>query len=1027
MRPIKLTMSAFGPFAGKETVDFDALGRSGLFLITGNTGAGKTSIFDGLTFALYGRTSGSDRENSGLRSDFADSKTPTYALLTFEHRGEEYTVRRSPSYMREKKSGKGLTEEKSSAELLYPDGRTVRDVQNVTNAIVELLGIDYNQYKQLVMLAQNEFRELLLAEGEDRIKIFRRVFDTEKYSDIQDELKKRNSECADSMEHQRALLTEHFKDITTETQEDADEIKRILSQDVYPSDRLMQSINESQTQRRASIGKLKKEQKKANEAVSAYATEIERGNAKNESIRLLAEARRQYAMLMADSTENEKLRARVELIARTRGAVAASRNEEISLNGLSELLKRKAQSTLAETEKALAEATVRYENAVVTEEQIKTLEKRVHTLQALLVKWAEVKQKQTEIAQARLDADTKRKVLEDTAKSLERAQSSVDEAEKAMQFIDSEEKALAACQAAGTEAKQKRDLLAKVTDGIERRASTRKELKEVQALCGEADVEYSRSNQAYTEAERLYLAEQAGILAEKLADGAPCPVCGSLDHPDKAVRAEHVPDEAEVKRLKEECETARKALADVSSKASRLKGALEQLDSEISTSLISLQIENESEVSEALKRIDVRLAELRAEFIVHKANADRRTEVSENSEKLKAELERLSEDIKQKELDLERVNTIAERLQSDVEALKSTLEAEDKINAELAKTQTDCERLSVELKNATASYHEAKDRYNSARSAEEELDRSVALKREEISRIQAEKQQLLIAEGIDGEKLKEIIADSAHENEWSEKLKKYSDDKLALEVKLKALTEAAGDGIACDTERLLASKTEAEAQRNTLSDMIVRESLVYEKNADALTRISDIYRTIEKQTAEYNMINELSRLANGALTGKQHLKLEQYVQALYFNEVLDAANIRLDAMSFGQYELLRREGTGEKRISGLELDVFDNYTGRSRSVKSLSGGESFKASLALAFGLSDVIQSRSGGLQIDTLFIDEGFGTLDDESLASVMSTLGGLSGGDRLIGIISHVPQLKEQIEKKITVKKTKTGSVVT
>lgn len=1030
MRPIKLVMSAFGPFAGRETVDFAKLGRSGLFLITGNTGAGKTSIFDGITFALYGRTSGSDRENSGLRSDYADANTGTYVELEFEHRGETYKVRRVPPYMRMKKNGKGMTEEKSSAELRYPDGKTVHDVQNVTNAIVKLLGIDYDQYKQLVMLAQNEFRELLLAEGDKRIEIFRRVFDTKKYLNIQETLKKRNSECAEDLSLWRVKLIENFKSIITDKPEDAEEIEKMAGDNnIYPSERLMTSLKNGQKLLRDIIEQRASELNGINGTITEFAAEIERGNAKNESIRKLAETRRSYEELSEDGSKMNLLNEKLALLAKARPVISVIRHEDIIERDLKEMLERRNSNSLEEAEKAFRAASDRYEAAKAFEGEIKELDGRIKELKNVLDIWEKIKKKDAEAKKLGLELGRSEAALESAHFELKKKEEQAEKAAQELAFIEEDAKALRECEIEGKENRRKAETLSKLLDSIRKKESYEKTLENLKERYLIAESEYSSHAEACITAEKRFLAGQAGILAERLDDGEPCPVCGSREHPCKAVKSESVPHEAEIKKLKEAQEEARNRLAGLSGEMSKLRGSIEQLETETEAAAGEAGIGKVDipTVEAEVGKVNSRLAELRAEYNRHKANTDRYASVAEEAEKLRIEIETRRRDISQKEREAEKWRTLTEQAGSDAAGLRKEADTDEEQAASmLASAENSFMALSMELEHAAELYHASEVSYNSAKSAADVLDKSIDTKQADLSGIYEEKSKLLRELELDESLASEIAEDSKHEREWAETVNIYNTKKLELEVALNKLSAEAGDGKEADTAAFRTAMADADSRRNELLDMLGRDRLAYEKNKEALSRIESIYKSIDIQTRQYNMINELSRLANGMLSGKQHIKLEQYVQSMYFNEILDAANIRLSSMSFGQFELMRREGSGEKRITGLELDVFDNYTGRSRSVKSLSGGESFKAALALAFGLSDVIQARSGGLQIDTLFIDEGFGTLDDESLASVMRTLDGLSGGDRLIGIISHVPQLKEQIEKKIIVKKTKSGSVI-
>ena len=810
MRPLKLTLSAFGPYAAQTVLPLEKLGKGGLYLVTGDTGAGKTTLFDAITYALYDRSSGGVREGAMLRSKYADPATPTFVELEFEVRGQRYTVRRNPEYPRPKARGEGFTTEKADATLTFADGRPpVTRAKEVTAAVIELIGLDYNQFSQIAMIAQGQFTRLLNATTEERSRIFRKLFRTQRYQQLQDALSAQSTALSAQRTAQSVRLGQILASVSCAPDDPEAEALAALSEQTLPD------VVEDQLQN------------------------------------LLARQEEALAQAAAQRTEAETaLDAFQQQLGRLRQAEAL--RQELAQK------RSKAQQT-AQQQAARAKAK---------REALAALDRQLAASEAALAELADCEAQKV---------------------TLETQQASLSQRETSLQKLG---QSLTECQ---------------------KRSAAKKAAQE----------HYQHTAQRQTEAhaardglERAFLDAQAGLLARQLEEGVPCPVCGSTHHPAPAQLPHTAPTEAQVNAAKRTAEEADRAAQEASAAAHA-----------------------------ALARVD-----------------EARTRLRQDAEALLPQ----------------RFTSPDGPVPLTVSLLKTALAEE-----------TDA------LRAAQRELHAARQANDTACRRKAQLEAQRKALTSQRAALEAEVTAAANAAAAAEATLKTLEAQQTARPDEAES------PLPALEAKLTAL----------------------QGQRTRLAEAEKALTARLVPNRKALAE----YRTHAAQLAQldqrWQWVSALAATAGGTLSSKQKIRLEAYIQMHYLDRILIHANTRLMQMTAGQYELERIGAENQKSQSGLDLGVIDHYNGTRRSVKTLSGGESFKASLALALGLSDEVQSAAGGIRLDTLFLDEGFGSLDEDSLEQAIRVLAGLTEGDRLVGIISHVGALKERIDHQVVVKKARTG----
>lgn len=905
MRPLKIILSGFGPYCNKTEIDMSLLGKKGLYLITGNTGSGKTTIFDAITYALYNSPSGQHRKVEMLRCNFAGPEIPTFVDFTFEFRDKIYNVKRNPEYMA-KGEKKDLVKKKSESILTLPDGKVILGDTAVTKYINTLLGINKEQFTQIAMISQGEFLKLLLANTKDRNEIFREIFKTHRYEQLMLNLKDENSKYKDLYSDLEKKLLQSFRDVYCDEND-------FLSYE-------LENLKENPGHWEDKIQLLEKIIEKDNE---------------------------KYLKIQEENQENDKSLKKIteELIkAADYKAIIKSLEEK---SGDFENFKEKLSFLKGE-----------WDEIKKKEGDIQRKRGQVTLLLNQLTDFDELERKEKEIDKAKKDLEEiQRKSIELSKKNEEDSLSLEEKKSLLKKLMDSGEKI--------QELKFKIEREFKINASLLEIKEMFKSYKELSDDLELAQKDFQRAYQDSQKAQTLYnqnnkafLDDMAGILSEKLVENQACPVCGSKEHPKIAEKSLLAPSKEELEASKEKMEQAIENHNRLNEKAALLKGRCDSLKNSLEESL------NKAECKE----------------------------------------ENLEEKILQSENLLNELRLEEEKLQQDIES-KNQLEIEI---PKIEKSLSDNIEIINQLKMQNA-------------------EKQVFISTEEKN-LKELKEKLSYQSKVEAEKnLSQMQAEVDSYQEKSDKASKEYDackERVnLLEGNIKSLTEQAASYKKVDVQDLEEKQLKLEDIKKELASELQVIFSRNQTNSNSLSKIKVDAENLLELEKKSILIDNLYKTASGNLSnGKFKIMLETYVQMSYFDRILAYANKRLMIMTSGQYELLRRQD--EKNLKtqiGLDLDVMDHYNGGRRSVSSLSGGESFEASLALALGLSDEITHSAGGIKIDTMFVDEGFGTLDSDTIQKAYKALLSITEGNRLVGIISHVDYLKENIDKKIIISKDK------
>lgn len=863
MRPLTLEISAFGPYADHETIDFSQFGQSGLFLVTGDTGAGKTTLFDAISFALYGVATGGTKRRTGksFRSDFAAPEANTWVRFTFLHGGKNYVVRRSPEYL---KPGR-KTSCPPDAEMHCDDGRSWTKVEAVTSAVEELLGLNAQQFAQVAMIAQGDFLSILRADSSTRAAIFRRIFDTHLYESVTLLLKQHRDEAKQRFNSANESYTQLAAQINPG--EDA-LIPQYVQNHVYGAS-LLDAVNALLAADRETLRTLQADQATQQSALEDVQAHLSRAQVHNRSISELAKHKERLAALQAQASEHQQ---RSRRLACARQAAMVQQQENVFLRErdrlvqLEEGLQTLAPQLAAAQEKLLS-ASAQLKAAQEQNAHVDALLDRQTALQRLLPKFGELRQAEADAAQ--------------------------------------KEAALKAAL-----------------------AHKRKAYETFQQLLD------------------AYLADQAGILADTLQDGQPCPVCGSCAHPKPAVHQHSAPTKAQTERASKQRDAAEAAASAASEACAAARKAMEHLRAELA------EIAGGKEPDTQLEK------ECRQEH----------EQLSHTIAQHRAEMQQAEEQHRHLESECQQVATRRQETEKALQSQQELCRAEKEAWLDLMGNQGFADE---------AAYREA-------------LLPDAQMQSLELKAAQFER-ELAAAQAS---------ADSLKDWEGKQPMDEKALEASACELKIQLDQQT--------------RKIQLINQRVTVNERL-------------LPTLRKCVHTIAESGEALDVLEDLYRTASGNVRGAQKIPFENYILQYYFRRVIHEANRRLERMSEGRFLLCQKTEAGLNAKTGLALDVLDRHTGKVRDVGTLSGGESFLASLSLALGFADAVQAQNGGVQLETLFIDEGFGSLDDDSLRRALDVLGELAGGKRLIGVISHVPMLKASISKKILVeRKQPSGSTV-
>ena len=910
MRPLKITMSAFGPYAGEVTLDMQKLGKSGIYLITGDTGAGKTTIFDAISYALYGEASGNYRENTTLRSKYASADTPTFVELEFEYNNEIYKINRNPEYPRPNKRGEGFTKQSANAELVMPDGSVITKIKEVNAKVEEIIGINKNQFSQIAMIAQGDFRKLLNCETNERSKIFRKIFKTEPYHNIEIKLSSLFNELKRNREKEKSGIEQYINQLKCNENDTLSlELERAKSGDVLIEDVI----------------------KLAGEIINKDTLEYTKTQKNIESI----------------NEEIEKINSNIKLY----------ENQEATKKAYAE-----ASAKLEELKTKRNDCEKAYKSAEAQRERLDDLTRKINLINSKMPKYDELKSLENSINERTQSFEKSNNLLKLKQQEITLLEKEIDEKSKALEEVKGADLLVQKLTAQKEEIKKKAEALKELKTEIDRCKTEQKNLKNAQSFAKSALDEYGALENEYNQIYIAFFNEQAGIIADELKDGEPCPVCGSTSHPNLARKSENAPSQADVESAQNLVKKAQEKADKARDTASALKSRFDEIAANVKSAAKKLFGTDDNVFDDYNSNINA----LKKEYDCTLALLKTANEKLNLYQKLDKEIPKIQEKQKSISDEISKLNTqkasdeafISENTKRVI-SIKSELDFE---SADLAKDKLkEYTNLSNDIKNAIEKskndFDDIKSKYDTQKGKKASLENAL-------------------------KEFKEI--DLASLNEKSLKLNEYKKD---IDKTAKSLYSR------IESNKLL---------------------------VDNISKKRDILKGYDDK---YVWLKALSETANGDISGKEKITLETFVQMTYFDSIIRKANIRLLTMSDGQYELVRRSDAETlNKNEGLALDVIDHFNGSSRSVSTLSGGESFMASLCLALGLSDEIQSSNGGIKLDTMFVDEGFGSLDGEALDRALSALTSLSQGNRLVGIISHVDALRDRIDNKIVITKDRT-----
>ncbi len=907
MKPLQLTMSAFGSYLQETTIDFSQLGSKGLYLITGDTGAGKTLIFDAITYALYGELSGNDRTPSGMRNINASPDIPTFVELIFENKGEKYKIRRNPEYLRKKSRGEGETKENAAVELEYLSNKEKHNLNKnneVKNAVEnEIMLLTKAQFVQIMMIAQGEFRKVLNADTAERKEIFRKIFNTENFKLLQEKINDQSKELKNKFDTLFKNINEQLNHVAVVGNEELENRRRNLIESKNEVDVIITLLEE---------------------IISFEKTNL---SLKNE--------------------EKQRLEINKSLIAQKQTKAQIYDN----------LKKNIGEKELLETNRKSLEEELNKNQELLTQKEEKSKQK--NNIEKDLPAYQKLHELTENIKNLSNDISSKEKEKNDLISFINQQQKQFDDAEKEYKTLENAGENKISLQKEQSEIKNKQKNLSEL---VENQGKIKEEQKRLEIIIQEGIICHEKDKSAQNrlmEIKNAYYNSISFSLVENLQEGKPCPVCGSTHHPHKAEKPIGYQTEEDVNKAQKE--------ADVTNNELQIKRS---------------EYKAKDEIVKTLKQqFDTKLGEF-----FPRLTYDTVGETLQNEQKnLQEKLFLIENKIAQEEKNIQRKATLIQKKETLSKDLEKNKEKKNSCETEIATKKTKLDNAQKELaeKQSSLSFKNEDEAKNAVQNLANQI------------------------RGIDHE------VEEA-QKKWSDFEKKMS----SIDATIKTLEE-----------QLQGEKDFDVTHINQEFDDVCRQIQTLEAEArvihTSLTNAKMAKNNVEEKAKELKAIEAKKRWfdpINDIVSGRDsddRIDLETFVQTTYLDSVVDKANLRFADLSNGQYELCRSEEASDKRSGhGLDLDILDRNTGKNRSVKGLSGGEAFLAALSLALGLSDQVQESTGGVHLDSLFIDEGFGTLDDVRLADVMKMLGRLTEGNRLVGIISHVDGL-QSIERKIVVKK--------
>lgn len=1049
MRPIKLKISAFGPYAGEmPEIHFAPFEDRGLFLISGDTGAGKTTLFDAICFALYGETSGAYRDTKNLRSEYAGPSDQSYVDFYFEHHGKQYHIYREPSYVRPKKRGaEGMKTEPENA-VFYQEGQTpVEGLKQVNQKVEELLRVNFKQFKQIAMIAQGEFWNLLNASTDDRTKILRTIFMTSGYEQIKDRLKEKKDKSDSARRKTEASILQYFREAEVPEEETLKEELLTLQEKADQSgsawniDEMLNILVKVIQADGTALAEENKVFQDASDALEEKKQSLTSARTNNAFLVRLETFEKEKEQLDAQKDQTDKKR---WLIERQKAAV---RNVNPAFDALQKEEKEAGKVTreIQTQEKKLAEALEKvsltdtaFQQAREAQPEAERLNQRAAELEKEIPKYKERDRLLRDVASLEREKNTLEQEETHLKEEEQKLKSTIQELDRQIEELKDCKANLVKAQETGRQlsesGKKLNNILHKdmpaYEKALEDRDKKQKHFIKEQALYNDAEAKRRHC-------ETILDNCRAGILARGLEDGTACPVCGSVHHPRLALLPDETVSEEELKKLQaaEDAERKKKDTARIASEnANTFAESLKvQLKEKIQECIEDL--DQESPLETWFSSVSQKLEHLKQLYAANKKETaklqkdcdtyDRADQAVKGAREQEADLAHRKEDHgAKKQANLAAFtekSTSLKEYNLEFPDEKTAKKEQQKAAKRASEIQTMIENARKEAQDAVIEKTQADTHLTALKQTLESLQNNIAVYEEDFRKRSAENHFISKEEFLSFLTKEEEIAENEKE------ILKYDQQVVTNTQQLAQARKDAEGRIKVDETALAEEVGEQTRRVDALRDQKIKTGHRIQRNAEIKEKIAERKSPLETCQKEYDLCSRLYNLVTGNLSGKAKITFEQYIQAAGFDRIIAAANRRLLPMSDGQYALFRKEELNDKKSqTSLDLEVLDNFTGRRRPVGNLSGGESFKASLSLALGLSDTVSSSLGGVQMDALFVDEGFGTLDKRSIENAMDILIHLSASNKLVGIISHREELTENIPQQIRVKKTKSGSEI-
>ncbi|MGN1045324.1 MAG: AAA family ATPase [Candidatus Methanomethylophilaceae archaeon] len=1033
MRPILLEMTAFGPYAGTETVDFDAFGKGGLFLITGDTGSGKTTIFNAITYALYGKISG-EREGHMMRSDFAEQDVTTSVRLVFENAGKTYTVTRTPKQDIVKKRGKGTKSVSETAELECDD-TVITKKADVNAKIVDILGIKFEQWEQIVMIAQGQFGKILTADSKERKEILRTLFKTGCLVDFQNLVSDRFRELDGNISsfYEKVIsLTDGA--VLTEGSELEAKFNTMRGKREYINE-MIELLRSSVDEDGRSLKSYDAELKEAEEKKNEIHTRVGSNNELLRNIESLNAAKCELETLLGSKGDVDADRDTIALLENVIAAKADYGNVCGSEQRINDLKAKKEESDgkyasmTEELKKLESESEAEKKNLPVIDEKRTELnnlnekKKVFDTIEGL-------KRDRSKIAS---ELDAAGSSLRDVSDRLNSVKDTKKEYRAYINDNSDAVSSLSGCRSDMDNLKKTMSEIGRLESRAESLSTSIAKRSDMKKDFDSALETYRGIHSDYNDKEERYRLSTLGIFIDRLTDGCPCPLCGSTEHPSPAMRDPDAPTEKEVDTLRKRSEAAYEDLGKLKSKLDTLDGSIEAEKKTLfeNTAILTGETPGSADdVPRILKKykdsVSRKEEDLRGRIEELTGIENKIKEMTDElNNSLDAEENRLTEEkdrLDKKITDLKEKQSAADAIIDEKSKSIGNL-SKDEVNGRISELGSEISGMEKRVRDAEGKVRECGNELSRLRGEIESIGSSLAEEEKRKAGYDAVLDSRLSELDLDLDAFKSELEREGELEGLKSNVREYDNSYNRLTATIRTNEEMIGGRESEDADAL---KAEAEAADRRYNDISERRNAVnrrMEHNADIIASVGRIMAGIGELNRRYTEFKPIYDVALGSSGNR--IDFETYVQAMYFANVLRYANRRLSMMTSGRFELRLSSEIRDGRSSyGLDLNVMDAFTGRIRSANTLSGGETFKASLSLALGLSDAVQASSGGIRIDTLFVDEGFGTLDAESMRSAMQVLDQLStDGNRLVGVISHVQTLKENIDRKIVVTNARMG----